>query len=161
MLYRFRTCNDFLFDELEKKYIYFSDIKDFNDYGENNINLIFEGDIIAWRGFLRHYISSLFLTICFGKFEEDSKVIIHIEDYYNNYCQYPLKLKDELKRVSYNFLEDKFIKYFLSIIVNEKVSHRKLTLIMSFLQVRALLLIYPHIALLSNLSLKQATYLSG
>ena len=143
MLYRFRTCNDFLFDELEKKYIYFSDIKDFNDYGENNINLIFEGDIIAWRGFLRHYISSLFLTICFGKFEEDSKVIIHIEDYYNNYCQYPLKLKDELKRVSYNFLEDKFIKYFLSIIVNEKVSHRKLTLIMSFLQVRALLLIYP------------------
>lgn len=143
MLYRFRTCNDFLFDELEKKYIYFSDIKDFNDYGENNINLIFEGDIIAWRGFLRHYISSLFLTICFGKFEEDSKVIIHIEDYYNNYCQYPLKLKDKLKRVSYNFLEDKFIKYFLSIIVNEKVSHRKLTLIMSFLQVRALLLIYP------------------
>lgn len=143
MLYRFRTCNNFLFDELEKKYIYFSDIKDFNDYGENNINLIFEGDIIAWRGFLRHYISSLFLTIYFGKFEEDSKVIIQIEDYYNNYCQYPLKLKDELKRVSYNFLEDKFIKYFLSIIEKEKVSHRKLTLIMSFLQMRALLLIYP------------------
>lgn len=143
MLYRFRTCNDFLFDELEKKYIYFSDIKDFNDYGENNINLIFEGDIIAWRGFLRHYISSLFLTICFGKFEEDSKVIIQIEDYYNNYCRYPLKLKDNLKKLSSNFLEDEFIKYFFSVIVNKKVSHKKLSLIMSFLQVRALLLIYP------------------
>lgn len=143
MLYRFRACNKFLFDELEKKYIYFSDIKDFNDYGENNINLIFEGDTIAWKGFLRHYISSLFLTTCFGKFEEDSQIFIKIKDYYNNSCKYPLKLKDNLKKLSSNFLEDEFIKYFLSVIVNKKISHKKLSLIMSFLQIRALLLIYP------------------
>lgn len=99
--------------------------------------------MIAWRGFLRHYISSLFLTICFGKFEEDSQIIIQIEDYYNNYCRYPLKLKDNLKKLSSNFLEDEFIKYFFSVIVNKKVSHKKLSLIMSFLQIRALLLIYP------------------
>lgn len=141
MLYKFKACNENLFDELENKYIYFSDIKDFNDYGENNLNLIFEGDIIAWRGFLRHYISSLFLTMCFYKFEEDSKIFIQIENYYNDNCRYSQTLKDDLKKLSYDFLEDEFIKHFLSIAIKNKISQRKLYLIMSFLQIRALLLI--------------------
>lgn len=142
MLYRFRACNEFLFDELEKNYIYFSDINDFNDYGENQINLVFQGDLIAWRGFLKHYISSLFLTLCFGNFENDSKIFINIEDYDSKYCTYSLEGKETLKNLSFEFLEDEFVRYFLNVITNKKISQRKLFLIISYLHGRALMLVF-------------------
>lgn len=141
MLYRFRACNEFLFDELDKKYIYFSDINDFNDYGENQINLVFQGDLIAWKGFLKHYISSLLLTLSFNNFENDSKIFINIENYDSDYCTYPLKIREILKKIGVDFLDDEFVKYFLSVIINKKISQRKLFLIMFYLHIRALMIV--------------------
>ena len=141
MLYRFRACNKFLFEELDKKYIYFSDVNDFNDYGENQINLVFQGDLIAWKGFLKHYISSLLLTLSFNNFANDSKIFLNIENYDSDYCTYPLEIRKILKKISFDFLEDEFVKYFLSVIVNKKISQRKLFLIISYLHIRALMII--------------------
>lgn len=143
MLYKFKSYGKNLIDELENHYIYFSDVNNFNDYGENNINLIFNGDIIAWKGFLRHYISSLYLTTHYGEFEKNSKVCIYIENYYSDKCTYSQKQINYLKKLSLNFLEDKFVKYFLEVIADKKVSQKKLLLIIRLIQWRALLLIYP------------------
>ena len=63
-LYRFRALDKiFEYNELENQEIYFASPEEFNDPMECYINLVFNGDEIAWHNLFKHYLMCLYLTI--------------------------------------------------------------------------------------------------
>lgn len=62
-LYRFRSANNHTIDEIEKNYFYFALPKELNDPMEGFINLYWEGDLVLWKNFLKHYLYTLTYTI--------------------------------------------------------------------------------------------------
>lgn len=64
LLYRFRTLKHiFEYKELENQEIYFASPEEFNDPMECYINLVFNGDKIAWHNLFKHYLMCLYYTI--------------------------------------------------------------------------------------------------
>ncbi len=64
-IYRFRNTHALLdgFHELENQEIYFASPLELNDPLEGYKNLLWKGDVIVWRNFLRHYILCLMQAI--------------------------------------------------------------------------------------------------
>lgn len=64
LFYRFRTLKHiFEYKELENQEIYFAAPEEFNDPMECYINLVFNGDEIAWHNLFKHYLMCLYYTI--------------------------------------------------------------------------------------------------
>ncbi len=63
VLYRYRKCNEFLFEELEKSEIYFSDLKSLNDPMDGYRSIHFCGSKGDWSNFFKNYIWCLYENI--------------------------------------------------------------------------------------------------
>lgn len=61
LVYRFRSVEKILgsFQELEKQEIYFSTLEELNDPVEGFKNIFWQGDSIAWKNLLKHYLLCL------------------------------------------------------------------------------------------------------
>ena len=56
-LYRYRSLNNpFVFQELENLEIYFAKPDELNDQMEDYMNIVWQGDEIAFRGLFKHYL---------------------------------------------------------------------------------------------------------
>ena len=59
-IYRYRSLEKiFKFNELENLEIYFSKQSELNDQMENYMNIIWQGDEIAFKGLFKHYLYTL------------------------------------------------------------------------------------------------------
>ena len=59
-IYRYRSLEKiFKFNELENLEIYFSKPSELNDQMENYMNIIWQGDEIAFKGLFKHYLYTL------------------------------------------------------------------------------------------------------
>lgn len=58
-LYKFRSLNDYTKDELNKNYLYFATPEELNDPMEGFVKLYWDGDIVLWKNFLKHYLYTM------------------------------------------------------------------------------------------------------
>ena len=59
-IYRYRSIDKlFQYDELEKLSIYFAKPSELNDQMEDYMNIVWQGDEIAFRGLFKHYLYTL------------------------------------------------------------------------------------------------------
>jgi hypothetical protein len=88
-LYRFRSANALLgsFAELENQHIYFASPSQLNDPMEGFGNIVWSGDAIAWRNFLKHYLLNMLMTL--------SAVAVGGETFDISYCSNLVHMTDE------------------------------------------------------------------
>ncbi len=58
-LYRFRSNNEYTIDELKNNYFYFALPQELNDPMEGFIKLYWDGDLVLWKNFIKHYLYTM------------------------------------------------------------------------------------------------------
>lgn len=161
-LYRFRALNKiFEYNELENLEIYFASPEEFNDPMECYINLVFNGDEIAWHNLFKHYLMCLYLTIneiCITSannlsFFKEPKIVLSCIDDTKHTCY---------KQTFYDIYEELRTDEELNKIINElkniEITKYQLTYILLILNKYFIKHILKRIYIIDIIELKNITY---
>lgn len=141
-LYRFRGNIEYALDELEKNYFYFALPNELNDPMEGFINMYWEGDIVLWKNFLKHYLYTLINTIICIYIEPKAK-----EDplpIFFNETNFPTKeMQNIFEEIRDSFFSADDIKEFLEYLtcVNHKIYIQEMKNYLRFIQIETLSII--------------------
>lgn len=105
MLYRFRDINHLIgkYEELKKQEIYFASQNELNDPLEGMMQIIWDGDEIAWRGLINNYLLCLEHTFTLYRLGASIEELMDIPVF---------KTSDDLQTKAYSNLYDEIKKEF-------------------------------------------------
>ncbi len=115
-LYRFRSDPKYIIDELQKNYLYFALPNELNDPMEGFLNIYWEGDVVLWRNFIKHYLYTLTRSVIRATIDPKTiKEPLSICSEYSN-----PELRSLFEKIRNNFFDDKGIKAFVDYLTTLK-----------------------------------------
>ena len=111
-LYRYRSIDKlFEYKELENLEIYFAKLDELNDQMEDYINIVWQGDEIAFQGLLKHYLyvlTNLYCDVSIRKKEEKIDTE-HLPAFLSIDTLDVPEFKTVFKSIYYEFFSSQFI----------------------------------------------------
>ena len=134
--YKFRSTEALLdgYNELEKEYIYFSELNDLNDPIEGFFDVYWQGDEILWLNFFKNYLYSFYNFSL--KYFIDPHYPVYDKHSYNNF---DIDIRNRIEQteayIAYckKFFEDRTIQKFLFFLNHRKIKKEELLLYLSII----------------------------